>query len=164
MPDNFNSYINLVEHNNLAESLRNSIKDLWLLDLDKLTKLHSETYAPGKWTVNDIIQHLTDTERIFCAGTLRFARNEADHIISFNQETLALNAQADDKPVEQLIEELIIARKATFSLFSSFTSIDFEKTGTNQQYKISVAAMGYTIVGHQLHHLNIIKEKYYPIV
>ena len=164
MPEYFDRYINLVEDNNLNDAFKNSIKDLWILDLDKLTKLHSKTYAAGKWTVNGILQHLSDTERILCAGILRFSRNEDAHIISYNEEAIAANANADDKTVEQIIEELITVRKATYALYRTFDSNDFIKSGINWKHRISVVAMGYNVIGHQIHHLNVIKDKYYSLV
>jgi hypothetical protein len=163
MPAYFDKYINLVEDNYLNDAFKNSITDLWILDLDKLTKLRSKTYAPGKWKVNDILQHLVDTERILCVRTLLFARNE-EQPININVETMAANANAENKSVEQIIEELITVRKGTYALYRTFDSNDFIKTGINWKYPISVVAMGYNIIGHQIHHLNVIRDKYYSLV
>lgn len=163
MPGYFDRYIDLVE-NYLNEAFKNSITNLWNIDLDKLAKLHSKTYESGKWTVNDILQHIADKERILCAGTLRFVRNEEDHVIRFDGKMFADNVNADKKPIERIIKELIMVRKATYSLFRTFDENDFNKTGMKGEYHISVLAMGYNIIGHQIHHLNIIKDKYYPLV
>jgi hypothetical protein len=164
MPASYEPYINLVDETNLDKAFKNSITDLWNLDVDKLTKLHSKSWLPGKWTVNDILQHLSDIERIVCAGTLRFAREEKDYVICFNEEQLAANAHADNRPVERIIEELITVRKATYGLYSTFENDDFYKTGINRKRRTSIAAVAFNILGHQVHHLNIIRDKYYPLV
>jgi hypothetical protein len=164
MPDFCERYMNLVEENNLDKAFKNSIRDLWNLDINKLTQLHSKRYAPGKWTVNDILQHLSDTERIVCAGILRFARGEKEYVISFNEEIFAANANADNKPVERIIEELITVRKATYGLYSTFDGDDFFKTGIDRKRRLSIAAMGFNMLGHQVHHLNSISDKYYSLI
>lgn len=164
VPDLYETYINLVAEDNLNKAFKDSIKDLWKLDIDKLTRLHSKNYAPGKWTVNDILQHLSDTERIVCAGTLRFVREEKEHVICFNGDEIAANANACNKSVERIIEELITVRKATYGLYSTFCGDDFLKTGIIRKRRISIAAMGFSILGHQVHHLNNIRDKYYPLL
>jgi hypothetical protein len=163
MPEYFNRYINLVEDDYLNDAFKNSITNLWVLDLDKLTKLHSKTYAEGKWTVNAILQHLVDVERILCARTLLFAR-DAEQAIPIDVDKLAANANADLKPVEHIIEELITVRKGTYALYRTFEYNDFIKSGINGKHRISVVAMGYNIIGHQLHHLKVIRDQYFSLV
>lgn len=164
VPHLYETYIKLVEEDNLDKAFKNSIIDLWKLDANKLSRLHSKNYAPGKWTVNDILQHLSDTERILSVGALRFARGDKEYVIGFNEEVIAANANANDKPVEQLIEELTTVRKATHALYSSFRAEDFLKTGIIRKCRLSNVAIAFKILGHQVHHLNIIKDKYYPLV
>jgi hypothetical protein len=164
MPEYFDRYINLAKEDNLEFCFRKSITDLWNLDLNKLSKLKGLSYATGKWTVNDILQHLSDTERILSAGVLRFARGEENYVISFDEETMADGANANNKAVEKIIEELIYTRKSTHSLYSTFNESDLQKFGINWKHRISVVAMGYNIIGHQIHHLNIIRDKYYSLL
>ncbi|MBI2417072.1 MAG: hypothetical protein HYV28_04090 [Ignavibacteriales bacterium] len=97
MPQYFDRYINLVEDVDLNMAFINSIKQLESLDINLLSQLKDKTYMPGKWTVNDIIQHITDIERILCAGVLRFARDENTFVISFNEDELAKNAKSNSK-------------------------------------------------------------------
>ena len=107
---------------------------------------------------------MSDTERIGCAGILRFARGEKEYVISFNEEIFAANANADNKPVERIIEELITVRKATYGLYSTFDGDDFFKTGIDRKRRMSIAAMGFNMLGHQVHHLNSISDKYYSLI
>lgn len=164
MPEYFDRYINLTEDVDLDSAFSTSIKQIWSLDVKTLDKLALKTYAPGKWTVNEILQHIADTERLLAAGVIRFARNQSDYTISFNEEEMASAAQANKKPVEHILQELIDVRKATWALYRNLDESDFTKIGINWKYEISVAAMGFNIIGHQMHHLNIISEKYHPLL
>lgn len=164
MPEYFDRYINLCADKDLHELFTDSINQLKTIDYSLLTHLKNKRYLPGKWTVNDILQHITDIERLLCAGTLRFARNESSFVISFNENEMVKNSTANDRTIEALMNELISVRHSTISLYQSFDKSDLLKTGINWKHRISVLAMGFNIVGHQLHHLNIIKERYYPLV
>lgn len=163
MPEYFDRYINLVEEENLLESFENSIKFLENLDMDKLNLLNMKVYEEGKWTVNEIIQHITDIERLLVAGVLRFARGEKTYIIAFNEDEIAKNSKANNRSISMIINELISVRKSTFELYKTFDKEDFAKTGMNWKHEISVLAMGFNIIGHQIHHFNVIKEKYWNL-
>ena len=134
------------------------------MDINLLSQLKDKRYLPDKWTVNDIIQHISDIERILCAGVLRFARNESDYVISFNEEELAKNAKPDNKKITELIDDLIVVRNSTISLYKSFDFMDYSKVGINWKHQINVLAMGFNIIGHQIHHLNFIEDMYYPLL
>jgi hypothetical protein len=164
MPEYFDRYINLVEDIELEKAFEESIEQLQLLDVSTFTKLKGKTYQEGKWTVNEIIQHITDIERLLCSGTLRFARDEKDFVITFDENEIARKSKANSKSINEIIAELIAVRRATVALFKSFDTEDFLKTGTNWKYRMSVLAMGFNIIGHQIHHLNFIEEKYFPLI
>ena len=164
LPEYFDRYITLVEDIELEEAFQNSIKDLTDLDIPLLNKIGSRTYQQGKWEIKEIIQHISDIERILTAGTLCFVRNENKHIITFNEEEIARNSKAKNKNLTDIIDELISIRKSTLSLYQSFDKDDLLKTGINWKYEISVLAMGFNIIGHQTHHLNFIKSNYYPLL
>ena len=164
MPQYFDRYINLVEDIELDQAFKKSIQQLNSLDLNLLSLLKDKSYLPDKWTVNDIIQHIIDIERILCAGVLRFARNESTYVISFNEEELAKNAKPGYKNINELIDDLIIVRNSTISLYRSFDFTDYFKVGINWKHQINVLAMGFNIIGHQIHHINFIEDKYYPLI
>jgi hypothetical protein len=164
MPEYYDRYIKLVADIELSEALDQSIRQLDEVDRSLLTRLDGKVYAPDKWTAKDILQHLADVERIMTYRTLLFARGDGTTPQGFDQDLLVANARADAKTVDELIEDLKSVRKATKSLFGGFDDETLLKTGTNWKYEISVLAMGFLIVGHQVHHLNIIEEKYHPLV
>src|SRR3989339_727887 len=161
MPQYFDRYINLVEDIELDQAFLKSLQQLNSLDINLLSQLKDKRYLPDKWTVNDIIQHIADIERILCAGVLRFARNESKYVISFNEDGFAKNSNANNKKITELINELICVRNSTISLYKNFEPTDYSKTGINWKYQINVLAMGFNIIGHQIHHINFIEDKYY---
>jgi hypothetical protein len=113
--------------------------------------------------VKGILQHLIDWERILSYRSLLFARREGS-LQGVDEGRLAANANAETRPLGDLIDELRIVRASTKALFDSFDDETLRNKGVNWKYEISVLAMGFNIVGHQVHHLKIIEEKYYPLL
>ncbi len=134
------------------------------MDLVSLQLLGSRTYAPGKWTLNDIFQHLIDTERILGYRALRFARNDATPLSGFEEKDFALEAHAITRSLENIIAELKAVRMSTWMMYASFDDAVMHRVGINWGKEISVLAMGFNIVGHQLHHLGIIERLYLPLL
>lgn len=163
VPEYFDQYINLVEDIDLFEAFNNSIEELKNLDFNLLKKIGFKTYTSNKWTINEIIQHITDIERLLISGTLRFVRGDENFIISFDEENIAKNSKANERDLEQIINELISVRQSSIKLFETFDKDDFHKSGINWKYRISIEAMGFNIIGHQIHHINFIKDNYYQL-
>ena len=163
MPQYYDRYINLVPDSQLSQAFDDSLAQLDGLNRNLLARLDGKTYEPGKWTVNDMIQHLTDAERILAYRALLFARGNGN-AEGFDQNAFAANAHADDRPIDDLIDELITVRRATKSLYDSFDDTALQAKGISWEYEISVLAIGFGIIGHQLHHLNILEERYYPLL
>ncbi|MEW6736354.1 MAG: DinB family protein [Acidobacteriota bacterium] len=164
MPQYFDKYINLVADVELSQAFDDSIAELNRLDINRLTELNGKRYAQEKWTIKEVIQHLTDVERILSYRTLLFARKDPTTPAGFDPDFLVTTANADRRRVEDLIDELRDVRIATKTLFASFDHETLLNKGINWKYEISVGAMGFNIIGHQIHHLKIVKEKYYPLL
>jgi len=163
MPGYYDRYINLVADVELSQAFDDSIAELNNLDRALLTKLDNKKYANDKWTVKEIIQHIIDFERILSYRTLLFARSEGSIPQSIDQDMLAANMNAERRTIDELVDELKLVRTATKGLFESFDNETLHNKGTNWIYEMSVLAMGFTIIGHQIHHLKVIEEKYYPL-
>jgi hypothetical protein len=163
VPEYFEYYIKLVDDIELAVALDKSLKQIDDIDISQLKRIGLKVYAEGKWSVNKIIQHLTDWERIWCYRTIVFARNEGTVPEGHDQDIMGDNSNADELPIEQLIGELRAVRIATNKMFDTFNRQILETTCKFYKYEMSVLAMGFTIIGHQIHHVNIIKEKYFPL-
>lgn len=164
MPEYFDRYINLAGDVELARAFDESLEQLEKLDLDLLRRVDGRTYAPGKWTAKTIIQHITDFERILCYRALLFARGDKNRRQGIDESLLAAEAKADARPIEDLIAELKSVRQAAKSLFAGFDEPMLMRTGINWKHEISVLAMGFAIVGHQIYHFDLIEKKYYPLI
>ncbi|WP_461055947.1 DinB family protein [Spirosoma arcticum] len=159
-PEYFDYYINLNQNIELAEAFDKSLKQIDDMDIQQLQRIGLKVYADGKWSTNKIIQHLTDWERIWCYRTLVFARNEGSIPDGNDDKAMADNSNADELPIEQLMAELRAVRLATKAMFDTFNHQILVTNCKFYKYQMSVLAMGFNIIGHQLHHFTIIKERY----
>lgn len=170
MPEYFEKYINAVvineeEDAELLQAFDQSIRQLENLDKARLTMLGSKTFAPGKWTIKEIFQHIIDWERILSYRALLFARHKGSIAQEVDGDLFAANMNAEARrTIDELIDELKIVRAATKAMFESFDEEMLLGTGICWKYEISVLAMGFTIIGHQMHHLRNIEEKYLPLI
>jgi hypothetical protein len=117
-------------------------------------------YADGKWTIKEVIQHLMDAERIFTYRALRIARKDKTPLPGFEQDDYVLPSQANKRSIENLIIEYKAIKAATVTLFDSFSDEMLMELGTASNSPISVRAIGFIIMGHDIHHCEVIKERY----
>lgn len=117
-------------------------------------------YAPGKWNIKEILVHIIDDERIYAYRALRIARNDKTPLPGFEQDDYIPYSRANERNLRDIFEEFETVRKATISLFKSFNEEDFLRTGFANNHSVSVRALAYHLAGHELHHMNIIKERY----
>ena len=164
MPEYFSKYIILVDDIELDDAFQNNINTLTGLDVDKLVLLGDKTYAPGKWTVKDIFQHMIDTERVMGYRTLRFARMDGVVPQGYDQELFVANADASHRALGPIVEEFKLLHQATGMMFRSFSDQILQATGINWNKEMSVLSMGFLITGHVIHHMKVINEKYLPLL
>lgn len=164
IPQYFDRYINKCDDVELVDALQISINELNSIPIDKWKALGDKVYAPGKWTVKDILQHLIDTERIFTYRAMAFTRNEAQPLPSFSEDDYAIAAKAGDRNLEDIMDELRIVHQSSKALFQSFTSEMLEKNGKGFKGLYSVASIGFILAGHQRWHFQILEERYYPLL
>jgi uncharacterized damage-inducible protein DinB len=117
-------------------------------------------YAEGKWTIKEILAHITDDERIYSYRALRFARNDKTELPGFDQDDYARYSGATQRSMDDLLQEFATVRHATISLFNSFDDEALRRVGVASGNVMSVRAAVYHIAGHELRHVNIIKERY----
>ncbi len=117
-------------------------------------------YAAGKWTIKEILVHISDDERIYAYRALRFARNDKTELPGFEQDDYARYSGANARSLDDILEELTTVRNATISLFNSFDNEALTRAGVANGNIMSVRAAAYHLAGHELHHINIIKERY----
>ncbi len=156
----FHGYINLVPEDDILESFVNQsaafIRFLDTIPSDK----HDYRYAEDKWTIREVLQHVIDAERVFAYRALRFARFDKTVLQPFDENHFAATAQADRRTWEKLVEEFKVVRRSSELLFQSFSSEQLEGEGTAGTNPTYVLALGYTIIGHALHHINVTRERY----
>jgi uncharacterized damage-inducible protein DinB len=115
-------------------------------------------WAPGEWTIKEILVHMSDDERILVNRTLRVARNDSTLIQGFEQVDYVEYSGANARTIEDIVEELISVRMATLTLLNSLDEEALERASTMQNHRVTVRAFVYHIAGHFLLHLNSIKE------
>jgi uncharacterized damage-inducible protein DinB len=133
------------------------VKDLFGgLSEAKLTK----RFAEGEWNIKEILTHVIDDERIYAYRALRFARNDPTELPGFDQEAYVIESNANERTIEDILEEYDAVRRATITLFESFNDAMFTRTGVANGHVMSVRAAVYHIAGHELHHINSMKQNY----
>ncbi len=131
---------------------------------DFIRSLPAETlllrYAPGKWTIKEILAHVIDDERIYAYRALRFARSDQTELPGFDQDAYAPYSGANGRGVESLLDEFAAVRRATVALFDGLDDEALTRSGVADGNRATVRALAYHIAGHELRHVNVIKERY----
>ena len=159
----YQSFIKLVNDDGaLLKQLKDNCKMIehFILSLSEAELLFS--YEIGKWTVKDILQHLIDVERIFVHRALRFVRADKGTQTFFDENKFAEEANANKIPIKKLLKDYKANRNATVAFFENITVKDLKKTGYASNTPTSVRACAWIVCGHELHHFNVIKQKYFP--
>jgi hypothetical protein len=166
MPEYFDRYIALADdHLSVIEALELSLQELNDAPLDKWQTLGDKVYAEGKWTIRDILQHYIDTERVFVYRILSIARGDQQKMMPYDENEFAKNALATRRPLEEILEELKLIRKATIMMFKSFTDDMLMQNGHGYNgVQYGPLALGFMLAGHQRWHFRVLEEKYYPMV
>ena len=162
-PGYFDQYINLVTEHNLFDAFADADQELRDIDVNLFKKIGHKIYQADKWTIPDILQHIIDTERIMTYRALCYSRHEKNTPIAFDEDAYATMASANKRSIEELLEELRVIRKGSLLLFRSFDDNQILRSGLSMQQELSVLALGFVILGHQRHHLNVITERYLPL-
>lgn len=164
LPVFFDRYITKVADLPLLVALKQYSPSAILADINTLQALGDQVYAPGKWTVRDIIQHIIDTERILAYRALRFARNDSTLLPGFDEDFFAQHTTASARSIEDLMSEWEVLRESNIALFSSFNEEMLLRKGQAFKGEISVLALGFVICGHPVHHALVLKERYFPLI
>jgi hypothetical protein len=160
----FKRYTDQVEETDLATAFTNQsgmVTNL-LSSIDEEKSAYA--YAPGKWTLKEMLQHLIDAERIFSYRAVCFARKELQTLPGFDENEYAENSLANNRTWQSLVEEFWAVRRSSLLLFESFTAEMRSSTGKAGNNELSAEQVGFIIIGHVNHHCKIIKERYYKIV
>ena len=159
-PEWFAAEIELVHYNDLIAGLQDSLSKT-LTFLHKLTDQDLQyRYAPGKWSIKQMWQHIIDVERVLTYRALRFARKDETILTAFDESKYANVSNADQRNFKDIIREYAVVRDATLELFRSFTDAMILHRGTAGRSNMTVRSVGYLVLGHEIHHVRIIRERY----
>jgi hypothetical protein len=155
----FSRYIDLVP-GDVLEALATQIDATLttLLSVSAERSLHR--YAPGKWSLREVVGHLVDTERIFAFRALRFARGEDQPLPGFEPDRDMAAARFDLREWSDLTDELGSLRRADVQMFRGFSDEAWIRSGVADGKAMSVRAAAYIVAGHELHHMRIVRERY----
>jgi hypothetical protein len=160
IPEFYQAYVNAVEADDLVNALtRHVIETEDLLQSIPGDKW-DHAYAPGKWTIKELVQHVMDSERVFVYRALRFSRLDPTPLPGFDENLFAENSNASTRNIDDMIAEFLLVRKSTLSMFRSFTPGQLNAHGVANDKAVSVEAIGFIIAGHMKHHQRIINERY----
>lgn len=163
LPDFYKGYVAKAGELPLTEALKASLQKWEQADLEFWNTLHCKTYFPGKWTANEVLQHIIDTERIMSYRALCIARGEEQPLPGYNENVYAAASLADRRSMESLISELTLLRKLTITLFESFDEAMLLQSGVANDNEIDVLALGFIIVGHERHHMDVLESYYFKL-
>lgn len=156
----YNTYISLVGGNDILASLNRLGTEAAALYSALAEEQGNLRYAPGKWSIREVLGHVIDTERIMTYRALRFARNDHANLPGFEQEGYVQHGPYERFPLSDLVEEFKCVRRASLFLFSRLDEAAWMRRGTADQKLITVRSLAYIVAGHELHHRKIIQEKY----
>lgn len=121
-------------------------------------------YAPGKWTIKELLGHVTDGERIFTYRALRIGRGDETPLASFEQDDYVKSGRFAARTLADLVQEFDSVRGASISLFRSFDDEAWGRRGVASEKHVTVRALGFITAGHQIHHRMILEESYFPAI
>jgi uncharacterized damage-inducible protein DinB len=121
---------------------------------------HSHTYAKGKWTVKQVLQHIIDTERVFSYRALVVSRGDLAQLPAFDEDDYVAKADTSDRSMQSLLEEFAAVRQSTAMLFANMTNADSAFLGNGPAHPVSARALGFMLIGHARHHLQVVADRY----
>jgi uncharacterized damage-inducible protein DinB len=160
VPTLYRTYVEYVKDTEVLEALRHAGKLVQELLLNVPEEKGTHRYAEGKWSIKEVLNHMMDVERVFAYRALRFSRNDQTPLHPFAENEYAPRANAHSRTIHRLAHEMQWLRETTIDLYASFTPEMLMFEGTASGKRISVLTLGYIIAGHDLHHRQILLERY----
>lgn len=162
-PEYFGKYISQVTADSLAAAADTYTSLLTTFYTGLPEEKSGYSYAPGKWTLKELLQHVVDTERIMSYRLLRIARKDKIPLASFDENAFSEHSLANQRSFAAIKEEFVAVRKATDLLIQSLHEEQLTEQGIAGNQPVTANAVGYIIFGHLLHHKKVVEEKYLRI-
>ncbi|MCL6603183.1 MAG: DinB family protein [Paenibacillus sp.] len=156
----YERYVQLVPEGNIYDILTQSLKNTTDFFSNVGEDRAHYRYAEGKWSMKEVLGHITDNERIMCYRLLRIARGDTTPLAGYDQDVLISGSSFDKNPVADLLEDYAAVRRATLTLFRGLSDEAWSRRGCVNDSESSAKAWAYIIIGHEIHHMNVINERY----
>lgn len=153
-------YFQAVGNQDPIASMRTNLEEFEAFYKSIPTEKWNYAYAENKWTVKEVLAHVIDSERVFQYRALRFARNDNTDLPGFDQDIFVAAGNSDHRSVESLLDEYVHVRKAGLYLFENLNEEELNREGTANGARVKVLWIAYMLVGHEMHHGRILKERY----
>lgn len=160
IPEYYHKYVNLVHEKELKQAFDAHQHELLNILKDLPAEKWDHSYAPGKWSIKEMVQHIIDTDRVFNYRALSFSRGDNTPLPGFDEVPYAANSEANRRTGTELMEELKAVQLSEALMFASFSDTQLERSGVANDNEVYVRGIGFIIVGHTRHHLNVLKERY----
>lgn len=156
----FGKYIALVPESDALAALQHQLDDMLPLLRGLSEAQGALRYAPGKWSIKQVLGHMIDGERVFAYRALRFARADQTELPGFDENPYAEMAGSDDRSLASLIKELEMLRRANIEMYAGFPAEAWSRRGKASGNPVTVRALAFIIAGHGWHHMGILQERY----
>ena len=154
------TYVNAVPDGDVRDHLRTQIHETLALLSGISEAAAGKGYAPGKWSLKEVVGHLCDAERVFAYRLLRVARGDETPLPGFEQDPWVPASKANERTMASLLLEFATIRASTMQLVDSLGDEAWTRIGTESGKPVSARALAYVAAGHELSHLSIIRERY----
>ncbi|HET7234126.1 MAG TPA: DinB family protein [Longimicrobium sp.] len=156
----YSKYTKLVPEGDLLEILERQMHETAAFLRGIPAHLHDHRYAEGKWSIKEVIGHLTDAERIFAYRALRIGRGDTTPLASFDENAYVATARFGELEFELLVEDFTAVRHATLTLLRGFNAQEAARRGVASDSEVSVRALAVIMAGHVIHHTHLLRERY----
>jgi hypothetical protein len=153
-------YIDLVPEEDIVAGLEKQGRETAALLRSISDEKGASRYAPDKWSVKTVVRHFTDTERIYGYRALAIARGEKNSLPGFEEKDYAAASDADKQRMRDLADEYESVRRATVALYRGLSPEAWKRRGLANDNPATVRGLAYTTLGHERHHLKVLREKY----
>lgn len=160
----YETYVSLIPSADVLSALEMQRLQMAQLFAGRSERDGNFRYAPGKWTVKEVLGHVNDAERVFSYRALCFARGDQKPLQSFEQDDYVRTAGSNERTLADLTEEFAAVRGASLALFRSLTEEAWNRRGVASNNEVTVRALAYITAGHELHHRRILEERYFPAI
>lgn len=156
----FQKYVDLVPEGDIGQVLQQSLRTTGELFETFSEEQGNYRYAPGKWSIKEVLGHITDNERVMSYRMLRIARGDKTPLSGYDENLFMSNASFNEMSLNAIMDDYAAVRRATLTLLAGISDEAWTRTGTVSNHESSVRAWAYILAGHELHHLNVIRERY----